>query len=179
MKLIKTLFISSLISTGLLVGSLSAQAGEDYTQWLHEFFDKVEEYNLKQNPMWAASRGDESAKGKLRDVSPEAYQARKVELEKLIKELKSIQRDDLSAEDQISYDMMQSQLQQQVAEIDFKTYEMPLNSEWGFHVEAAGLAQRVSLRTYEDYENYLTLLTQIPGFFQQNISNMKAGQARG
>lgn len=175
MKLIKAFFISS----SLLLSSMAANAGEDYTQWLHEFFDKVEEYNLKQNPIWAASRGDESAKGKLRDVSPEAYRARKTELLELLDELKSIHRDDLSAEDQISYDMMQSQLEQQVAEINFKTYEMPLNSEWGFHVEAAGLAQRVSFRTYEDYENYLTLLTKIPGFFQQNISNMKAGMARG
>ncbi|HEY9030733.1 MAG TPA: DUF885 domain-containing protein [Kangiella sp.] len=179
MKLIKTFFISSMISGSLLVSSMAANAGEDYTQWLHEFFDKVEEYSLKQNPLWAASRGDESAKGKLRDVSPEAYQARKEELLKLIKELKAIHRDDLAAEDQISYDMMLSQLEQQVSEIDFKTYEMPLNSEWGFHVGMAGLAQRVSFRTYEDYENYLTLLTQIPSHFQQNISNMKAGMERG
>ncbi len=179
MKLIKALFISTIISSSLLVSSMAANAGEDYTQWLYEFFDKVEEYNLKQNPLWAASRGDESAKGKLRDVSPAAYQDRKQELQKLIGELNSIQRDDLSADDQISYDMMLFQLEQEVAEIDLKTYEMPLNSEWGFHVGMAGLAQRVSFRTYEDYENYLTLLTQIPGHFQQNISNMEAGMARG
>lgn len=175
MKLVKTLLLSS----SLLLGSMSASAGEDYTQWLHDFFDKVEEYNLKQNPLWAASRGDDSAKGKLRDVSPESYQARKTELLELLDELKNIQRDDLSEEDQISYDMMKTQLEQQLADINFKTYEMPLNSEWGFHVEAAGLAQRVNFKTYDDYENYLTLLTQIPGFFQQNISNMKAGMARG
>ncbi|MHC9511087.1 DUF885 domain-containing protein [Kangiella sp. M94] len=179
MKLIKALFISTIISSSLLVSSMAANAGEDYTQWLYEFFDKVEEYNLKQNPLWAASRGDDSAKGKLRDVSPAAYQARKQELQELIGELNSIQRDDLSADDQISYDMMLFQLEQEVAEIDLKTYEMPLNSEWGFHVGMAGLAQRVSFRTYEDYENYLTLLTQIPGHFQQNISNMEAGMARG
>ena len=174
MKLTKTLMISS----ALLASSFGVQAGEDYSQWLQEFFQDVQEYRQSQNPVWAAREGDESAKGKLRDVSPQAYAARKVELEKLINELNSIKRENLVPDEQISYDMMMTQLTQEVAEIDFRTYQMPLTSEYGFHAQTTNLANSFRFRTAEDYEDYIELLGAIPTFFEQNVSNMRAGMER-
>ena len=167
-----------MISSALLASSFGVQAGEDYSQWLQEFFQDVQEYRQSQNPVWAAREGDESAKGKLRDVSPQAYAARKVELEKLINELNSIKRENLVPDEQISYDMMMTQLTQEVAEIDFRTYQMPLTSEYGFHAQTTNLANSFRFRTAEDYEDYIELLGAIPTFFEQNVSNMRAGMDR-
>ena len=174
MKLTKKLIISG----ALLASSLSLQAGEDYSQWLQDFFQDVQEYRQSQNPVWAARQGDESAKGKLRDVSPEAYEKRKVALKKLIDELKSIKRENLLEDEQISYDMMMTQLEQEVAEIEFKTYQMPLTSEYGFHAQTTNLANSFRFRNAQDYKDYIALLGAIPTFFEQNVSNMKAGMAR-
>ncbi|GAA4349383.1 DUF885 domain-containing protein [Kangiella taiwanensis] len=168
-----------IISGALLASSVSAVAGEDYSQWLNEFFEDVQEYRMSQNPVWAARQGDESAKGKLRDVSPQAYQRRKAKLLELINELESIKRENLLADEQISYDMMMTQLKQDVAEIDFKTYEMPLTSEYGFHAQTTNLANSFRFRTTQDYRDYLELLKAIPTFFEQNVSNMRAGMKRG
>lgn len=175
MKLIKEIIVCS----ALLVGSFNACAGEDNSQWLGELFEDVQEYRQSQNPVWAAREGDESAKGKLRDVSPEAYQKRKKQYLAFIKELKAIHSDDLSADEQISYDMMMTQLKQSVADIDFKTYEMPLTSEYGFHAQTTNLANAFRFRTAQDYKDYLALLRAIPTFFEQNIANMRAGMERG
>ncbi|AOE50274.1 DUF885 domain-containing protein [Kangiella sediminilitoris] len=174
MKLIKEIIVCG----ALLAGGFNADAGEDYSQWLGEFFEDVQEYQQSQNPVWAAREGDDSAKGKLRDVSPEAYQKRKKQYLAFIKELKSIHRDELSADEQISYDMMMAQLKQSVAEIDFKTYEMPLTSEYGFHAQTTNLANAFRFRTAQDYKDYIALLGAIPTFFEQNVSNMRAGMER-
>lgn len=175
MKFTKKLMISG----ALLASSLSALAGEDYSQWLNDFFQDVQEYRQSQNPVWAAREGDESAKGKLRDVSPEAYAKRKDALLKLIDELESIKREHLLADEQISYDMMMTQLKQEVAEIDYKTYEMPLTAEYGFHAQTTNLSNAFRFRTAEDYKDYIALLGAIPTFFEQNVSNMRAGMERG
>ena len=175
MKFTKKLMISG----ALLASSLSAMAGEDYSQWLNDFFQDVQEYRQSQNPVWAAREGDESAKGKLRDVSPEAYAKRKDALLKLIDELESIKREHLLADEQISYDMMMTQLKQDVAEIDYKTYEMPLTAEYGFHAQTTNLSNAFRFRTAKDYKDYIALLGAIPTFFEQNVSNMRAGMERG
>ncbi|PXF63544.1 DUF885 domain-containing protein [Kangiella spongicola] len=177
MTFTKTLMISG----ALLISSFSysAQAGEDHSQWLQEFFQDVQEYRMSQNPVWAAREGDESAKGKLRDESPQAYQKRKAKLLELINELESIKRDNLLEDEQISYDMMMTQLKQEVAEIDFKTYEMPLTSEYGFHAQTTYLMNSFRFRTAEDYKDYIALLSAVPTFFEQNVSNMRAGMERG
>ncbi|RDX36440.1 DUF885 domain-containing protein [Kangiella sp. HD9-110m-PIT-SAG07] len=174
MKFTKKLMISG----ALLASSVTAIAGEDYSQWLNDFFEDVQEYRMSQNPVWAAREGDESAKGKLRDVSPAAFQARKAKLEELIEELNSIKRENLLADEQISYDMMMTQLKQDVAEIDFKTYEMPLTAEYGFHAQTTNLGNSIRFRTSDDYEDYIALLEAIPQFFQQNVANMRAGMER-
>ena len=175
MKFTKKLMISG----ALLASSLSALAGEDYSQWLNDFFQDVQEYRQSQNPVWAAREGDESAKGKLRDVSPEAYAKRKDTLLKLIDELEDIKRENLLEEEQISYDMMMTQLKQEVAEVDFKTYEMPLTAEYGFHAQTTNLSNAFRFRTAEDYKDYIALLGAIPTFFEQNVANMRAGMERG
>ena len=175
MKFTKKLMISG----ALLASSFSAMAGEDYSQWLNDFFQGVQEYRQSQNPVWAAREGDENAKGKLRDVSPEAYAKRKDTLLKLIDELEDIKRENLLEEEQISYDMMMTQLKQEVAEVDFKTYEMPLTAEYGFHAQTTNLSNAFRFRTAEDYKDYIALLGAIPTFFEQNVSNMRAGMERG
>ena len=168
-----------MISGALLASSFSAMAGEDYSQWLNDFFQGVQEYRQSQNPVWAAREGDENAKGKLRDVSPEAYAKRKDTLLKLIDELEDIKRENLLEEEQISYDMMMTQLKQEVAEVDFKTYEMPLTAEYGFHAQTTNLSNAFRFRTAEDYKDYIALLGAIPTFFEQNVANMRAGMERG
>jgi uncharacterized protein (DUF885 family) len=60
----------------------------------------------------------------------------------------------------------------------FKEWEKPVNSLETFWSGVQGTGQR-GFRTEQDYLNYLTWLTDIPRFFDENIANMRAGLARG
>lgn len=149
------------------------------TQQLHQLFEEVYQWDIAQNPVFAARMGDDKAKGKLRQVDPASYERQKKQQLVFLNRLEAIDRAQLSLTDQISYDMFKTQRLEAIEDVDYRTYQMPLTAEWGFHVEMAGLANQVSLNKYADYQNYLELLKQVPVFFEQNISNMRAGMERG
>lgn len=171
--------------TGLFISQLALASTEEQTknnpqsEKLHALFTEAYQWENAQNPLYAASMGDKESQGTLRQVTPVYYQNRKKQEQAFLDRLAKIERDELSHEDKISYDMFKTRHQSSIDEVDFKTYEMPLTAEWGFHMETAGLANSLSFKHYQDYQNYLTLLKQVPVFFEQNIANMKAGMARG
>lgn len=158
-----------------LVFSSVAFAEQD----LHQLFEATAKYQLTLYPIGAANEGDESAKGKLQDNSPKAFENEKHQLEKFLSQLSKVDFDNLSVQDKVSYQMFETQLKERISDIDFKTYEMPLTAEWGFHAGMAGLANQLSLKTYDDYLNYIELLKKVPKSFEQHISNMRSGMARG
>ncbi len=145
---------------------------------LHKLFDEVSAYQLSLNPIAAANRGDEDAKGKIADLSPKAYSAQLNQLTSFKNQLTNIESSDLSKTDKVSYQMMLRNLEIGISDLSYKTYEMPLTAEYGFHAQAASIATQLPFKNLDDYKNYLTLLEQTPNFFKQNIDNMKAGIAR-
>jgi uncharacterized protein (DUF885 family) len=90
-------------------------------------------------------------------------------------ELSGINRDALSHRDQVNYDIFRLQIEALVAEIHWRSYEMPVNADSGFHMAFARLPVNVPLRTVADYENYLSRLEKFPRYMSQQISNMRSG----
>lgn len=121
----------------------------------------------------------ENKDGELVSAS-EAYHLQvKAKLEELQKGLHKIKRSKLSSEQQINYDMFAQKLHDEIADIDFKEYQMPINSEGSFHVNLAFMAQYANLKTEKDFKNYLSKLSQVDDVMQQNIDNMRAGLKEG
>jgi uncharacterized protein (DUF885 family) len=67
-------------------------------------------------------------------------------------------------------------LRGEVANIDFRTYEAPLNSDSYFWGEVKPYAP---LENADDYRRYIGRLNDVPRWFDQNIANMRAGLKRG
>ncbi|MCF6288251.1 MAG: DUF885 domain-containing protein [Proteobacteria bacterium] len=150
------------------------------------------EYSLSRSPQRASSVG-EMARGKtdaktdakigqssqLDDVSGE-YQLQTAKgLHKLLNQIKEIQRNKLSVENKINYDMAKDMLGGRIADIHFNEYQFPITSEGSFHVDLARLADNMQFNHNIDYENYLNKLQQIPRVFKQHIANMRNGLATG
>ena len=82
----------------------------------------------------------------------------------------------LSPEERLNAAVLTESLRAEVAGIDFRTYEAPLNSDsyfWGA-VKPYSL-----LETADDYRRYIGRLKDVPRWFDQNIANMRAGLTRG
>lgn len=93
-------------------------------------------------------------------------------------ELDAIGPAQLSAEDQVNYQVYRQQLQVLLDQQHFRAWEMPFNSDSAFWSDL-GFSAQATLRTREDYQRYLKMLADIPRYFSEHTANMRAGLARG
>jgi uncharacterized protein (DUF885 family) len=171
--------ISLSIALLLSFGLAAADSDSDASVRLHKLFDREWEWRLEQNPLLATDVGRHEWNDRLPSVSAED-QARRLEATRgFLADLDGIDREALSTEDRVSYDIFRAQLDERTSEHDFGDWQIPINADSGFHIGMARLPDEVPLRTVEDYENYIARLRALPGYFGQHIDNMRIGLTRG
>lgn len=98
--------------------------------------------------------------------------------ENVLRKLDGIARDQLSPEEQINYDVYRPEIENFVADQKFREYEMPANSDSAFWT-SLGYTARRPFKTAVDYKNWIAQLRDVPRYFREQITNMRAGLARG
>ena len=164
---------------GLAAIVFSSVAQASPSQDLHRLFDKEWQARIDRNPLLATRMGQHQYDHILMDVSESGYAKWAKKTESFLKKLDSIPFEQLSNEDQINYQIFESQLNRRLSQYKFKTFQIPFLSDSGFHTEVMWLNNHYRLKNLKDYQNYLQRLEAIPAFFQQNIDNMNNGLARG
>jgi uncharacterized protein (DUF885 family) len=154
-------------------------AQEDAHSQLHALFDEAWEFDLREYPVFATSVGDQRYNDRLGSVAPSDHARRAEANRAFLVQLRAIDRSALDVTDRVSYDMFERRLRDDLAGFEFRTYEMPITADAGFHVAFARLPRFVPLFTVDDYENYIERLKAYPAYVQQHIENMRAGLARG
>ena len=96
----------------------------------------------------------------------------------VLSQLASISPDALSEQNQLNYQVYRQQIQVLLTSQKFRDYEKPLNSDSGFWMGLSSTA-RMPFLTAADYRNYLSQLSEVPRYFGDEISNMRAGLKRG
>lgn len=167
------------LSLAILTAFGLAASERDPGGRLHDLFEREWEWRLEQNPLLATDVGRHEYDHRLPSVTPEAREARIERTREFLEELDAIDRDALSDEDRVSYDMFRRQLEERVTEHGFGDWQVPINADSGFHIGMARLPAEVPLLTTEDYENYLSRLRAFPRFFGEQIANMRIGLERG
>ena len=97
--------------------------------------------------------------------------------ENVLKKLDVVKRADLSADEQINYDIYRREIEDFVADQKFRDFEMPANSDSAFWTDFGYTARR-PFKTVTDYKNWIAQMRDIPRYFQEEIANMRAGVAR-
>ncbi|HWI20690.1 MAG TPA: DUF885 family protein [Vicinamibacterales bacterium] len=109
-------------------------------------------------------------------VDAASQQARLAYWTKTLAALDAIPFDQLSAEEKINAQIFRTSLREQVTDIQYKTYEAPFNSDTFFW---ASFTPRQGFPTAAAYRSYLARLRDVPRYFDEQITNMRAGLARG
>ncbi len=161
----------------LVVGN-SALASERHEK-LHQIFEAEWQSRIERFPEFAQRMGDKSRADQLTDVSEKAQQKWLKTTQSFIAKLKQIPYQQLSAEDQINYQIFKQQLENRASSLTFKDYQIPFLADSGFHTSIARLPVNTEFKTEQDYQNYLARLAKVPNHFQQHIDNMNAGLSRG
>ncbi|MBX7072342.1 MAG: DUF885 domain-containing protein [Pirellulales bacterium] len=139
--------------------------------------DEAWQYQLRENPLFATFTGDHRYDALLPQVRPQDFERRLVAKRDFATRLKSIPHDQLSPADRLNYEIFSRLLGDQIAELEFKSYLMPISGRSGFHVEFPELPRELTLVTVQDYENYIARLRAFQVYAGQNIELMRAGIA--
>ncbi|WP_129791654.1 DUF885 family protein [Sphingosinicella sp. CPCC 101087] len=109
-------------------------------------------------------------------VNAEAQQARLAYWERALAELDAIKTEELSPEERINAAVFRASIEGLADDVRYRTYEAPFTSDSFFW---AGLAPRGSFTNAEEYGRYIGRLRDIPRYFGEHMTNMRAGLARG
>ncbi|MEE8521396.1 MAG: DUF885 domain-containing protein [Gemmatimonadota bacterium] len=177
---IKPLPIVALL--GALLAS-SADAGfaqqAEASAQLERLFAEAWEFALQENPLFATQVGDRRYNDRLPSVTVSDYQRRLVKQLSFLQRLDAIDKSSLSESERTSYDIFKRLGEDQVGELEFRSYLIPITNRNGFHVSFPQLPRRVPLRTVEDYENYIARLNAFSTYAQQHIDLMRIGVREG
>jgi uncharacterized protein (DUF885 family) len=174
---------SAQIATPPVTASAQASAHDR----LFRLFKESDEASLRRNPIAALFRGDQRYADRLGDLFSDAhYQAEKAAAEHDLAALHAIPRDQLSATDQIIYDVFENQTQETLKgfapELLTISEALPMNHFFGIHTAyptIAGGQGAAPFKTIADYENNLKRNRDFAANIDAAIAQWKKGEAEG
>jgi uncharacterized protein (DUF885 family) len=159
--------------------SLPSCTSLDQPARLHALFSEEWNFRLQENPLFATVAGYHQYDDRLPNVTI-ADQIRRAEFSRdLLKSLEQIDRAVLTRAEQINYDIFKMQLEDNLANFEYKAYLIPFTVDDGFHIGFARLPNQAPRATVQDYENYIKRLRAFPEYVAQHIELLKEGLKTG
>jgi uncharacterized protein (DUF885 family) len=160
-----------------------SQVAAEPAETLQALFDEFFERGLEMNPVRASSIGDYRFNDQyVNSLGPEYREASRQMDEEFLARLLEIDRDQLSRQDKLSYDMFRLNREQSLEGERFPGHLQPVNqfySPFNFFVQ---LGSGTSVHPFETVKHYDDWLSRIDGFVvfaDQAIANMKEGIQQG
>jgi uncharacterized protein (DUF885 family) len=165
-----SLLCLSLIPTGFAVAADNAA-----TTALHQLFDREWDRNMRENPIYASDLGDYRYNDKWPDTSLAAVQKYHGEDQQALADLLKIDRNALSPQDQVSYDLFKWQLDDDNDSYKFHEYVFPLNQLGGIQTVGDITIQSLHFEKLKDYQDWLTRLKTFTPYMDQTIALLQQG----
>ncbi|MEO7013669.1 MAG: DUF885 family protein [Dokdonella sp.] len=147
-------------------------------QQFKAIYEKEWDWRKLQFPEFDDDKQDAARVSQLPHVDADTQKQRLKVWTDVLKQLDTLSKDELSAAEQINLAVYRPQIENSAADIRFAGYEMPFNSDSSFWSNL-GFMTRRPLRTIEDAEDYIARLNDVPRYFDEQITNMRAGLKRG
>jgi uncharacterized protein (DUF885 family) len=171
--------MSRLAWTLAVVLSTAVARAAEPAKDLHRLFDEAWAFQLEENPLFATSVGEHRYGDRLPSMSRAALARRGEYWKEALNRLETIDRAALGRDDRISYDLFEAQVRERLAEMEFRSWRIPINADSGFHMGFARLPAQVPLRTVQDYENYIARLKAAGTYVREHIELMREGLRTG
>jgi len=117
--------------------------------------------------------------GKLPDLSPQRLAYLNKKLGNIYDELLNVNQAALTQANQINRAVLIYTIKNQLDSYRYKEHYMPLTAESGFHHWIANIIEQVNFSSTQDYQDYLSKLSAIPTYFDQQIAWMDLGIKAG
>jgi uncharacterized protein (DUF885 family) len=157
--------------------ALKAPAADvDPGKQLHALFDSEWQRHLLESPEDASAQGDHRYDDRWSDTSPAAVARSNEGDVTALKQLLEIDREKLSAADQLNFDLFRDQLQTRIEGARFHIEQIPVSQRGGIQ-SASEMAEILPFATAKDYENWIARLRALGTAVDQTIDEMKLGIA--
>jgi uncharacterized protein (DUF885 family) len=148
------------------------------TKSLHALFEEAWEYGLSRNPERASELGDRRWNDKWPDLTLASLSAEHEQQLKFEQRLAAIDRSQLSADDQLNYDLFKHGLEDDDQAFKLHVYLIPLNQRDGIQTSDQ-LTDAIHFDTVKDYEDWITRLKTFPTYMDQTLALLQEGLKEG
>jgi uncharacterized protein (DUF885 family) len=177
------------LAVALLVAACGNEQAEppadaaDPTAFLHALFDEFFERSLELNPMRASTIGDYRFNDQFANsIGPEHREASRQLDEIFLARLLNIDREQLSRQDSLSYDIFRFNREQSLEGERFPGHLQPMNQRLQTLNSFVQLGSGTSVhpfKTIKDYDDWLSRIDGFVVYVDQAISNMQEGVRQG
>ncbi|KJY96539.1 DUF885 domain-containing protein [Pseudoalteromonas ruthenica] len=144
------------------------------------FFEEVFNRNVMRSPVYQTYMGIKKDYDKWDDESEARAKEDLALAKKDLATLATIDRAKLDANTQISYDLMQQNLEQSIADYQWRYHNYPVNQMFGTHsMVAAFLINQHQISSVEDAKAYIARLNGVPKLFTQLQTNLQTRADKG
>ncbi|NHZ97140.1 DUF885 domain-containing protein [Massilia sp. CCM 8734] len=149
-------------------------------QQARALFDGDWEWRLQNQPEYATSVGDYRYDAALSETTLVASRAANAHQRKMLDQARQIERDKLSPQQQLSYDLFVWEKEQAVKAAALYPFQaQPISAYAGLHITLAQLAAQMPFATEGDYRNYLARLDAVPAHVAGLIEQLREGMRSG
>jgi uncharacterized protein (DUF885 family) len=140
----------------------------DYDQWERDI-----------DPVTAGDEGDEAALFRLPDPSPAAADARRTALFEFQRRLIALKSVRMGDSDRLNRDLLLRAVEDALDDASFDPERMPFTAYWSFSTFGESLARRTVIRSRLEADAYLSRITALPAWYDQQIANARRGLVTG
>ena len=163
-------------ATTLLLAGLCAHAdpAEDFTTLLNDAW----EWQLNEHPVFASRLGDRRRNDQWQDLSLDAFERRHEDERAFLRRLRAIDSAQLTADDQLNYDLFRRELENSIDAHQYKSYLMPISQRGGVQ-SLESTAETVRLANVGDYEDWLARMAGVDNMIDQTMALQEEGRKTG
>ncbi len=156
-----------------------SKAGLSDSERFQEMVGITYEYTMLSFPEFATFLGDPRGQDRWSDQSVEMTKQRQQDAKTLLAALDNIDRDALSATEQVNYDLLYDRQKNDIEGQQFPNDMMPLNQMQGVQQNIARIMAISQPKNAKDYSNMIARLQKVPGVVDQTIAWMRKGMEAG
>ena len=112
-------------------------------------------------------------------LSDEYFTNQKNELKAIQADLNNIDKLQLETSEQITLDLLQFIIDDDIFNLEYESYLMPLNAEGGFLIEMVYAVRSISFTNQKQQNQYLDKLAAVPGYLQSQTELLRRGMETG
>jgi len=160
-------------------GLVENAAGLSEAERLSEYIDIFFDYTMLEHPEFATYIGHPGDHGRWTDNSLAAEARRDAEQHRALEILQSIDREKLTGEDRLNYDLLEHDIVEGIAGEKFLGEYLALNQMGGVHSSVAQMTAVMPKRTVADYENILSRLGGAATLVADDMERLEKGLELG